>query len=49
MTTKYIEQIFTDYIKAKGTQHAILLNGSWGCGKTYFWRKIYHLGLSNWL
>lgn len=37
MTTKYIEQIFTDYIKAKGTQHAILLNGSWGCGKTYFW------------
>ena len=39
MTTKYIEQIFTDYIKAKGTQHAILLNGSWGCGKTYFWRN----------
>lgn len=39
MTTKYIEQIFTDYIKAKETQHAILLNGSWGCGKTYFWRN----------
>lgn len=38
MTTEYIEQIFNDYIKTKQTQYAILLNGGWGCGKTYFWK-----------
>ena len=38
MTTEHIEQIFTDYIKTEKTQYAILLNGSWGCGKTYFWK-----------
>lgn len=38
MTTEHIEQIFTDYIKTDKTQYAILLNGSWGCGKTYFWK-----------
>ena len=38
MTTEHIEQIFTDYINTKKTQYAILLNGNWGCGKTYFWK-----------
>lgn len=38
MTTEHIEQIFTDYIKTDKTQYAILLNGNWGCGKTYFWK-----------
>ena len=38
MTTEHIEKIFTDYIKTDKTQYAILLNGSWGCGKTYFWK-----------
>ncbi len=38
MTTEHIEQIFTDYIITDKTQYAILLNGSWGCGKTYFWK-----------
>lgn len=38
MTTEHIEQIFTDYIKTDKTQYAILLNGSWGSGKTYFWK-----------
>jgi hypothetical protein len=38
MTTEHIEQIFADYIKTDKTQYAILLNGSWGCGKTYFWK-----------
>lgn len=38
MTTEHIEQIFTEYIKIDKTQYAILLNGSWGCGKTYFWK-----------
>src|SRR5690606_19415328 len=38
MTTEHIKQIFTDYIKTDKTQYAIMLNGSWGCGKTYFWK-----------
>jgi KAP family P-loop domain len=38
MDIKNIEVIFEDYLKADKTQYAILLNGSWGCGKTYFWK-----------
>lgn len=38
MTTEHIEDIFSDYITTDKTQFAILLNGSWGCGKTYFWK-----------
>lgn len=38
MNTEHIEKIFTDYIKTDKTQYAILLNGGWGCGKTYFWK-----------
>lgn len=38
MNTEHIEKIFNDYIKTENTQYAILLNGSWGCGKTYFWK-----------
>lgn len=39
MTTEHIQQIFIEYIKADKTQYAILLNGGWGCGKTYFWKN----------
>lgn len=38
MNTDNIEKIFTDYLKTDKTQYAILINGSWGCGKTYFWK-----------
>ncbi len=38
MNTEHIEKIFIDYIKTDNTQYAILLNGSWGSGKTYFWK-----------
>lgn len=39
MKTENIEKLFTDYLKTNKTQYAILLNGTWGCGKTYFWKK----------
>lgn len=39
MTTEHIQQIFNEYIEADKTQYAILLNGGWGCGKTYFWKN----------
>lgn len=38
MNTENIKVIFSDYLKADKTQYAILLNGTWGCGKTYFWK-----------
>jgi len=38
MNSENIESIFTTYLKTQNTESAILLNGSWGCGKTYFWK-----------
>lgn len=38
MKSKYIEDIFTDYLATKQTNYAILINGSWGSGKTFFWK-----------
>ena len=26
-----------DYIRAEYTDYAIMINGEWGSGKTYFW------------
>lgn len=37
MNTDNIKIIFRDYLKTD-TQYAILLNGNWGSGKTYFWK-----------
>lgn len=38
MKSIYIEEIFKDYLSTKNTNYAILINGSWGSGKTYFWK-----------
>jgi hypothetical protein len=38
MNTDNIKIIFSDYLKTNKTQYAILLNGKWGSGKTYFWK-----------
>jgi tRNA A37 threonylcarbamoyladenosine biosynthesis protein TsaE len=35
-----LEQIITDYLQAKETDYAIMINGDWGCGKTYYIRNI---------
>ncbi len=34
-----ITQVITNYINEKETDYAILINGQWGCGKTYHIRK----------
>lgn len=39
MKTEHIEQITTDYLKKKNTQYALLINGKWGSGKTFFWKN----------
>lgn len=33
-----IVTIFDGYLKNKSTEYAVLLNGKWGSGKTYFWK-----------
>ena len=35
-----VKSVIVDYVKEKETDYAILLNGDWGCGKTYFVEKI---------
>lgn len=39
MKESHIRQVFTNYLQSQETQTAILLNGKWGCGKTYFWHN----------
>ncbi|MDA1847853.1 P-loop NTPase fold protein [Bacillus cereus group sp. RP29] len=29
-----------NYVKQEDTNYAILINGEWGCGKTYFWNNV---------
>jgi predicted RNase H-related nuclease YkuK (DUF458 family) len=29
----------TDYLQDNETEYAIMINGKWGCGKTYFWNN----------
>jgi hypothetical protein len=36
----HLEQIITDYLQSKETDYAIMINGEWGCGKTYYIRNI---------
>jgi hypothetical protein len=39
MDTASIKTIFADYLNTEKTQHAILINGAWGTGKTHLWKK----------
>lgn len=36
---KEIEQIVTDYLNSEKTDYAIMINGDWGSGKTYYIKK----------
>jgi len=38
MQTAHIKEIFTEYLKKETTQYALLINGTWGSGKTFFWK-----------
>ena len=29
-----------DYIRKPYTDHAVMINGEWGSGKTYFWNNL---------
>lgn len=34
-----VDQMVLDYVKASGTDYAIMLKGAWGAGKTYYWNN----------
>lgn len=38
MQSQNLELIFTDYLKTPIASYAILINGTWGSGKTFFWK-----------
>ncbi len=38
-TTKDIERAVTAYIDTADTMYAIMIDGDWGCGKTYLWKN----------
>ncbi len=42
-----IENIITRYIEAESTDYAILLNGPWGCGKTYYLKNTLFSVIAN--
>ena len=33
---KELTEIISDYLQAKDTDYALMINGDWGCGKTYY-------------
>ncbi|MDO5655743.1 MAG: P-loop NTPase fold protein [Flavobacteriaceae bacterium] len=39
MDKKIIIEAYKDYIQRKSIIDAILINGKWGSGKTYFWKN----------
>ncbi|MBT3878293.1 MAG: hypothetical protein HOF76_04460 [Candidatus Scalindua sp.] len=38
-TTKDIKRAVKAYIDTADTMYAIMIDGDWGCGKTYFWKN----------
>ena len=42
MQTAHIEEIFKEYLRKEATQYALLINGTWGSGKTFFWKTTLH-------
>jgi hypothetical protein len=39
MNADHIKAVFKTYIQDPNEQFALLINGAWGSGKTYFWEK----------
>ena len=37
-----------DYVRSDYTDYAIMINGEWGSGKTYFWNHKIRNKIGNW-
>lgn len=35
-----IDKIITDYVLFKDTDYAIMINGEWGAGKSWYWDNV---------
>lgn len=35
-----IDKIITDYVSAKDTDYAIMIDGEWGAGKSWYWENV---------
>ena len=35
-----IDRIITDYVNAKDTDYAIMIDGEWGSGKSWYWNNV---------
>lgn len=35
-----IDKIITDYVLTKDTDYAIMIDGEWGAGKTWYWENV---------
>lgn len=35
-----IDNIITDYVLSKDTDYAIMIDGEWGAGKTWYWDNV---------
>ena len=35
-----IDRIITDYVNAKDTDYAIMIDGEWGAGKSWYWNNV---------
>ncbi|ACK72648.1 KAP P-loop domain protein [Gloeothece citriformis PCC 7424] len=38
--TEELKQLIVTYVNSKNTGYAIMINGEWGAGKTYFWKTV---------
>ena len=34
----HIDNVILDYVKAQDTDYAIIIDGQWGVGKSFYWR-----------
>ena len=40
MNDQQILSVIKDYIQNRGINQALMINGEWGCGKSYFVKKV---------
>lgn len=43
----YLSQSVIDYVKRRNTDYAIMINGVWGSGKTYYWNHVLKKEIEN--
>ncbi|BAU62716.1 KAP P-loop domain protein [Stanieria sp. NIES-3757] len=47
MNTEQLKDAIATYLETSETEYAIMINGEWGSGKTYFWKETIESELEN--